>query len=286
MRADSLLRATRSKTSGTRSGGNSPMAVAALPAEVSRRARVARSLSPAEWRRAAGLAFVIIALHVVGFGLLLGFVAPQHLRLGKRHLRHRGRHHGLHARDAPRLRRRPHRRDRQHDAQAHGRRPAAAERRVLLLARPLERRLPARDRALARHQGAERQRRERRLGAPPRHRPDRPDHLGHVPVPDRHPQPDGADRHRARVPAHAPRRVRRAAARGAPQLARLHEPLPRPRHARRQEALADVPARAPVRPRLRHRHGDRAARDGRHGSRGRACRSTRSSACRSCSPRA
>ena len=58
------------------------MAVAALPAEVSRRARVARSLSPAEWRRAAGLAFVIIALHVVGFGLLLGFVAPQHLRLG------------------------------------------------------------------------------------------------------------------------------------------------------------------------------------------------------------
>ena len=58
------------------------MAVAALPAEVSRWARVARSLSPAEWRRAAGLAFVIIALHVVGFGLLLGFVAPQHLRLG------------------------------------------------------------------------------------------------------------------------------------------------------------------------------------------------------------
>src|SRR6478672_13780066 len=58
------------------------MAVAALPAEVSRWARVARSLSPAEWRRAAGLAFVIVALHVVGFGLLLGFVAPQHLRIG------------------------------------------------------------------------------------------------------------------------------------------------------------------------------------------------------------
>jgi high-affinity nickel-transport protein len=58
------------------------MAVAALPAEVSRWVRVARSLSPAEWRRAAGLAFVIVALHVVGFGLLLGFVAPQHLRLG------------------------------------------------------------------------------------------------------------------------------------------------------------------------------------------------------------
>ena len=28
------------------------------------------------------LAFAIVALHVIGFGLLLGFVAPQHLRLG------------------------------------------------------------------------------------------------------------------------------------------------------------------------------------------------------------
>jgi high-affinity nickel-transport protein len=58
------------------------MAVTASPAEVSRRARVARTLSPAEWRRAALLAFVIVALHVIGFGLLLGFVAPQHLQLG------------------------------------------------------------------------------------------------------------------------------------------------------------------------------------------------------------
>ena len=28
------------------------------------------------------LAFVVVALHVIGFGLLLGFVAPQHLKLG------------------------------------------------------------------------------------------------------------------------------------------------------------------------------------------------------------
>jgi high-affinity nickel-transport protein len=44
--------------------------------------RVASSLSPAEWKRAGLLALAIITLHVVGFGLLLGFVAPQHLQLG------------------------------------------------------------------------------------------------------------------------------------------------------------------------------------------------------------
>ncbi|MDX6553549.1 MAG: nickel/cobalt transporter (NiCoT) family protein [Gaiellales bacterium] len=39
------------------------------------------SLTPAEWRRAGLLAFVILALHVVGFGLLIGVVAPANLRL-------------------------------------------------------------------------------------------------------------------------------------------------------------------------------------------------------------
>jgi high-affinity nickel-transport protein len=43
---------------------------------------MSRSLSPAEWRRAALLALVIVGLHVVGFGLLLGVVAPAHLHLG------------------------------------------------------------------------------------------------------------------------------------------------------------------------------------------------------------
>ena len=52
--------------------------------------------------------------------------------------------HRLHARPAPRVRRRPHRGDRQHDAQADGRGPAAAQRRLLLLARPLDDRLRAR----------------------------------------------------------------------------------------------------------------------------------------------
>jgi high-affinity nickel-transport protein len=57
------------------------MAVSSLPAQGSRWARVSRSLTPAEWRRAALLALVVVGLHVVGFGLLLGVVAPRHLHL-------------------------------------------------------------------------------------------------------------------------------------------------------------------------------------------------------------
>jgi high-affinity nickel-transport protein len=37
-----------------------------------------RALSPAEWRRAAGLAVAVIALHVVGWGTLILFVAPRY----------------------------------------------------------------------------------------------------------------------------------------------------------------------------------------------------------------
>ncbi len=48
----------------------------------SRLAQLRSSLTPAEWRRAAGLAFVIVALHVVGFGLLFGVVVPANLDLG------------------------------------------------------------------------------------------------------------------------------------------------------------------------------------------------------------
>src|SRR5256714_10825461 len=41
------------------------------------------ALTPAEWRRAAGLAAAVIGLHVVGFVTLLVFVVPQHFSLGK-----------------------------------------------------------------------------------------------------------------------------------------------------------------------------------------------------------
>ena len=39
-------------------------------------------MSPAEWRRLGGMAAVIAGLHIVGFGLLILVVAPQHLKLG------------------------------------------------------------------------------------------------------------------------------------------------------------------------------------------------------------
>ncbi len=48
----------------------------------SRRRRVSESLTPAQWRRAAGLALVVATLHVVGFGLLFLLVVPGELALG------------------------------------------------------------------------------------------------------------------------------------------------------------------------------------------------------------
>jgi high-affinity nickel-transport protein len=44
--------------------------------------RIGGALSPAEWARAGGLAAAVIALHVVGFGLLFGVVVPHHFSLG------------------------------------------------------------------------------------------------------------------------------------------------------------------------------------------------------------
>ncbi|MGI8844824.1 MAG: HoxN/HupN/NixA family nickel/cobalt transporter [Thermoleophilaceae bacterium] len=57
-------------------------AVPSQAAGGSRWERIRGSLTPAEWRRAAVLALVIGALHVIGFGLLLGFVIPGHFDLG------------------------------------------------------------------------------------------------------------------------------------------------------------------------------------------------------------
>ncbi len=45
-------------------------------------ARVRAALHPSEWRRVGGMVAVIIGLHVVGFGLLLLVVVPQHFKLG------------------------------------------------------------------------------------------------------------------------------------------------------------------------------------------------------------
>jgi high-affinity nickel-transport protein len=51
-------------------------------AEVTRRQRIASSLTPAEWRRAAALAAVVGGLHVAGFVMLIAFVVPEHFSLG------------------------------------------------------------------------------------------------------------------------------------------------------------------------------------------------------------
>jgi len=49
---------------------------------MSRWQQIKGSLTPVEWRRAAMLGVVIVGLHVIGFGLLFGFVVPAHLSLG------------------------------------------------------------------------------------------------------------------------------------------------------------------------------------------------------------
>ena len=90
----------------------------------------------------------------------------------------------------------------------------------------------------------------------------RRDRLRDVPVGDRHHQPDRAGRHRADLPAHAPRRrttreqlERRLHDRG------LMNRLYLGRLAARIDAqLEDVPAGHAVRPGVRHRHRGRAAR--------------------------
>jgi high-affinity nickel-transport protein len=58
------------------------------PTSTSTRGRLAefrRSLTPGDRRALVAMASFVILLHVVGFGILLGLVAPQHYRLGGDH---------------------------------------------------------------------------------------------------------------------------------------------------------------------------------------------------------
>lgn len=47
----------------------------------SRMARIRASLSPGEWRRAGGMAAVIVALHVIGWGIFVLAILPRHAQL-------------------------------------------------------------------------------------------------------------------------------------------------------------------------------------------------------------
>ncbi len=58
-----------------------PTEVSAAP-DGSRWERVKAALTPAEWRRAAVLAFVVVLLHAIGFFLLFAFIVPHHFALG------------------------------------------------------------------------------------------------------------------------------------------------------------------------------------------------------------
>ena len=151
-------------------------AAAGSTGHVSRWARVKGGLTPGQWRTVAAMFAVIAALHAVGFVLLFVVVAPRDFALGDSGVFAVGL--GLtaytlglrHAFDADHIAR-----DRQHDAQAHGRRPAAGQRRVLLLPRALDDRVRARRGVRPRRPRAERRGERRRLVAAPGHRADRAD---------------------------------------------------------------------------------------------------------------
>ncbi len=100
-------------------------------------------------------------------------------------LRHRDRDTRLHARHAPRLRRRPHRRHRQHDTKADERGQAAYQRRLLLLARALVGRLRACGPAELRHPGARLAGEERQVRSAPDHEHRRDVGVGFLPLSDR-----------------------------------------------------------------------------------------------------
>ncbi len=57
-------------------------ALPVLSQHASRWTRVKGAMTPSEWRRASGMVAVIAALHIVGFGILILVVAPQHFKLG------------------------------------------------------------------------------------------------------------------------------------------------------------------------------------------------------------
>ena len=123
----------------------------------SRWQRLRGGLTPGQWRTVAGMAALVLALHAIGFVLLFALVAPNHLSLGNAGaftvgvgitaytlgLRHAfdADHIGAIDNTTRKL-------------MSDGQRPR--QRRLLLLARPLDDRLPARARVHDRDQGAER----------------------------------------------------------------------------------------------------------------------------------
>ncbi len=167
--------------------------------------------------------------------------APVGRRAG---VRSRSWRHRVRAGHAARVRRRSHRRHRQHHAQAHGRRQAPAVGGFLVLPRALVRGVRPGAAALARGARAGRPGRGRRLQPAADHRPHRDGGLRRLPAAHRRGEPRGAARDRARVPPDAHRRLRRGRARAPPQQPRPDQPHPARRHQGGAQGLAHVPRRA------------------------------------------
>ena len=56
------------------------MAVTAVSAPTGRYRQVRDLLSPTDWWRVGGMVGVVVALHVIGFGIFFAFVVPQHYK--------------------------------------------------------------------------------------------------------------------------------------------------------------------------------------------------------------
>jgi high-affinity nickel-transport protein len=56
------------------------MAVTAVSAPMGRYQQVRSLLSPTDWWRVGGMVSVVVALHVIGFGIFFAFVVPQHYK--------------------------------------------------------------------------------------------------------------------------------------------------------------------------------------------------------------
>src|SRR3954471_17062366 len=58
-----------------------PMTAVAAAARAARLRRIRAALSPGEWATVIMMTLVVLALTVVGWGLLIGVVAPHHYRI-------------------------------------------------------------------------------------------------------------------------------------------------------------------------------------------------------------
>ena len=136
--------------------------------------------------------------------------SPPHQQDGA--LRLRDRRAGLHARHAPRLRRRSHRGDRQHDPQADPGRRTPAQRRVLLLTGSLDHRLRSRRAPELRDPGTQRGGAEQHFRSASLDRHHRHLDLGDVPLPHRPAEPRCPLLHPQGEPGDAPGQIRRCRA--------------------------------------------------------------------------